>query len=191
MTLPGGKEAVGHMDVDKFMKNEALQIKEGPTSDKAAEIVADLANGQEMGYFETQDQLEDFLSDNLPSFSDKDYDRSKAVEKAMNMIDDHVKGYAYENTNTIKFNEEIARMKKLANISEGEQVSGRFANEPNEQVLDHDTKLNKMSGGINKQKKTYPKVAKGDTPMQKVEVAEDMSKLEKSLQEQLDAMKDE
>ena len=48
-----------------------------------------------------------------------------------------------------------------------------------------------MSGGINKQKKTYPKVAKGDTPMQKVEVAEDMSKLEKSLQEQLDAMKDE
>ena len=191
MTLPGGKEAVGHMDVDKFMKNEALQIKEGPTSDKAAEIVADLANGQEMGYFETQDQLEDFLSDNLPSFSDKDYDRSKAVEKAMDMIDDHVKGYAYENTNTIKFNEEIARMKKLANISEGEQVSGRFANEPNEQVLDHDTKLNKMSGGINKQKKTYPKVAKGDTPMQKVEVAEDMSNLEKSLQEQLDAMKDE
>lgn len=187
MSLPGGKAAVGHMDVDKL--KDSVEIKEGPTSDRAAEIVADIANSQEGGYFETEEALEQFLSDNLPSFSDKDYDHMKAVEKAMNMIDDHVKGYAYED-NTVKFNEEIQRMKYLAGQSKVLENEHRgYANSPKEQIIDSDTKLNKMSGGANKPKKTYPKVAGGDNPMQKVE--EDTSALEKALQEELEIIKKE
>lgn len=188
MKLPGGYEAVGHMDVDKFMK-DSKEIKEGPTSDRAAEIVADIANSQEGGYFETEEALEQFLSDNLPSFSDKDYDHMKAVEKAVNMVDDHVKGYAYED-NTVKFNEEIQRMQYLAGQSKVLENEHRgYANSPKEQVIDSDTKLNKMSGGANKPKKTYPKVAGGDNPMQKVE--EDTSALEKALQEEFEILKKE
>lgn len=188
MSLPGGKAAVGHMDVDQRIK-DSVEIKEGPTSDRAAEIVADIANSQEGGYFETEEALEQFLSDNLPSFSDKDYDHMKAVEKAMNMIDDHVKGYAYED-NTVKFNEEIQRMKYLAGQSKVLENEHRgYANSPKEQIIDSDTKLNKMSGGANKPKKTYPKVAGGDNPMQKVE--EDTSALEKALQEELEIIKKE
>ena len=188
MSLPGGKAAVGHMDVDQRIK-DSVEIKEGPTSDRAAEIVADIANSQEGGYFETEEALEQFLSDNLPSFSDKDYDHMKAVEKAMNMIDDHVKGYAYED-NTVKFNEEIQRMKYLAGQSKVLESEHRgYANSPKEQIIDSDTKLNKMSGGANKPKKTYPKVAGGDNPMQKVE--EDTSALEKALQEELEIIKKE
>ena len=187
MSLPGGKAAVGHMDVDKL--KDSVEIKEGPTSDRAAEIVADIANSQEGGYFETEEALEQFLSDNLPSFSDKDYDHMKAVEKAMNMIDDHVKGYAYED-NTVKFNEEIQRMKYLAGQSKVLENEHRgYANSPKEQIIDSDTKLNKMSGGANKPKKTYPKVAGGDNPMQKIE--EDTSALEKALQEELEIIKKE
>ena len=188
MSLPGGKAAVGHMDMDQRIK-DSVEIKEGPTSDRAAEIVADIANSQEGGYFETEEALEQFLSDNLPSFSDKDYDHMKAVEKAMNMIDDHVKGYAYED-NTVKFNEEIQRMKYLAGQSKVLESEHRgYANSPKEQIIDSDTKLNKMSGGANKPKKTYPKVAGGDNPMQKVE--EDTSALEKALQEELEIIKKE
>ena len=188
MSLPGGKAAVGHMDVDQRIK-DSVEIKEGPTSDRAAEIVADIANSQEGGYFETEEALEQFLSDNLPSFSDKDYDHMKAVEKAMNMIDDHVKGYAYED-NTVKFNEEIQRMKYLAGQSKVLENEHRgYANSPREQIIDSNTQNYKMSGGANKPKKTYPKVATGDNPMQKVE--EDTSALEKALQEELEIIKKE
>jgi len=48
-----------------------------------------------------------------------------------------------------------------------EPTEENFANEPNEKVQDTDTLVNFHSGGLNRQKKTFPKVAGGDNPMQK------------------------
>ena len=42
-----------------------------------------------------------------------------------------------------------------------------YANEPNTKVQDTDTLVNFHSGGLNRQKGTYPKVAGADNPMQK------------------------
>ena len=42
-----------------------------------------------------------------------------------------------------------------------------FANEPNVKHQDTDTLVNFHSGGLNRQKQTFPKVAGGDNPMQK------------------------
>ena len=60
-----------------------------------------------------------------------------------------------------------------------------FANEPNEKVQDTDTLVNFHSGGLNRQKKTFPKVAGGDNPMQRT--TEDLSL---SLREQYKNFKD-
>jgi hypothetical protein len=43
-----------------------------------------------------------------------------------------------------------------------------WANEPNEEEKDIDYMVNKLAGGMNKSHATYPKVADGDNPMQKV-----------------------
>jgi hypothetical protein len=41
-------------------------------------------------------------------------------------------------------------------------------NEPNPEEKDVDYMVNKLAGGMNKSHKTYPKVADGDNPMQKI-----------------------
>jgi hypothetical protein len=43
-----------------------------------------------------------------------------------------------------------------------------WANEPDEQVKDIDYMVNKLAGGMNRSQETYPKVAGGDNPMQRV-----------------------
>jgi hypothetical protein len=43
-----------------------------------------------------------------------------------------------------------------------------YANEPDEEYKDIDYITNKLAGGLNKPKGTYPKVATGDNPMQKI-----------------------
>lgn len=43
-----------------------------------------------------------------------------------------------------------------------------WANEPDEQEQDVDYMVNKLAGGMNKRHGTYPKVAGGDNPMQKI-----------------------
>ena len=43
-----------------------------------------------------------------------------------------------------------------------------YANEPDEDYKDIDYITNKVAGGMNKPKGTYPKVATGDNPMQKI-----------------------
>jgi len=43
-----------------------------------------------------------------------------------------------------------------------------WANEPDEQEQDVDYMVNKLAGGMNKSHGTYPKVAGGDNPMQKI-----------------------
>ena len=59
-----------------------------------------------------------------------------------------------------------------------------FANEPNVKHQDTDTLVNFHSGGLNRQKQTFPKVAGGDNPMQPAK--EDLSD---SLRKQYDEFK--
>jgi hypothetical protein len=49
------------------------------------------------------------------------------------------------------------------------QQDEAYANEPDVKVQDIDTLVNFHSGGLNRQKRTFPKVAGGDNPMQKTE----------------------
>jgi hypothetical protein len=60
---------------------------------------------------------------------------------------------------------DMARMRDIIKNPEDEQKEETFANEPEEKVQDIDSLVNKHSGGLNRQKKTYPKVASGDNPM--------------------------
>ena len=47
-----------------------------------------------------------------------------------------------------------------------------YANEPDEEVKDVDFIINKVAGGMNRPQGTYPKVAGGDNPMQKIKSME-------------------
>ena len=65
---------------------------------------------------------------------------------------------------------QMAKMRDMMTAPEEEKAEETFANsmgnekeEPKYQ--DTDTLVNTMSGGLNRQKKTYPKVASGDNPM--------------------------
>jgi hypothetical protein len=60
---------------------------------------------------------------------------------------------------------DMARMRDIINKPEDEKQEETFANEPQEKVSDVDTLVNVHSGGLNRNKKTYPKVANGDNPM--------------------------
>lgn len=51
----------------------------------------------------------------------------------------------------------------------GEDITDEaFANEPEEEVQDTDYMVNTLAGGLDRAKKTYPKVSKADNPMQPV-----------------------
>jgi hypothetical protein len=52
-----------------------------------------------------------------------------------------------------------------------ESVGEEFANEPNAKYADIDYMNMMLAGGLNRPKKTFPKVAKGDNPMQAVDEA--------------------
>jgi len=60
---------------------------------------------------------------------------------------------------------DMARMRDIINKPEDEKAEETFANEPAEKVQDIDALVNVHSGGLNRNKKTYPKVANGDNPM--------------------------
>ena len=60
---------------------------------------------------------------------------------------------------------DMARMRDIIKNPEDEQKEETFANEPEEKVQDIDSLVNKHSGGLNRQKKTYPRVSPGDNPM--------------------------
>jgi hypothetical protein len=59
------------------------------------------------------------------------------------------------------------------NDSDDEKKKEAWENEPNEEEKDVDYMLNKLSGGMNSNHGTYPKVADGDNPMQKVKESND------------------
>jgi hypothetical protein len=55
-----------------------------------------------------------------------------------------------------------------------EEKEEAWANEPDEQEASIDYMNNKLAGGMNRPKGTYPKVAGGDNPMQRVREASDL-----------------
>ena len=90
---------------------------------------------------------------------------------------------------------DMARMRDIVKNPEDEQKEETFANSPGDRdrdepkTMDTDTLVNTISGGMNRQKKTYPKVASGDNPM----AAEDKiteEDLANSLRDQYNAFKE-
>ena len=61
--------------------------------------------------------------------------------------------------------QEMGRMRDMMTAPAEEKAAETFANEPDEKVSDIDTLVNVHSGGLNRQKKTYPRVSPGDNPM--------------------------
>jgi hypothetical protein len=66
-----------------------------------------------------------------------------------------------------------------------------YENEPNEEEKDIDYLLNKISGGMNRRQATYPKVADGDNPMQRVKESnqELREKIKQELRRHLEEVK--
>tara|TARA_Y100000591_G_scaffold253438_1_gene225021 strand:- start:891 stop:1742 length:852 start_codon:yes stop_codon:yes gene_type:complete len=60
---------------------------------------------------------------------------------------------------------DMARMRDIVKNPEDEQKEETFANEPEEKVQDVDSLVNKHSGGMNRQKKQFPKSQDGDNAM--------------------------
>ena len=84
---------------------------------------------------------------------------------------------------------DMARIRDIITKPEDEKAEETFANEPEEKVQDIDTLVNVHSGGLNRNKKTYPKVANGDNPM----AAEDRiteEELANSLRNQYESFKE-
>ena len=84
---------------------------------------------------------------------------------------------------------QMGKMRDMMKAPEEEKAAETFANEPEEKVQDIDSLVNKHSGGLNRNKKTYPKVASGDNPM----AAEDKiteEELANSLRNQYESFKE-
>ena len=84
---------------------------------------------------------------------------------------------------------DMARMRDIIKNPEDDQKEETFANEPEEKVQDIDSLVNKHSGGLNRQKTTYPKVASGDNPMAYAEDKITEEELANSLRTQYESFK--
>ena len=84
---------------------------------------------------------------------------------------------------------QMAKMRDMMKAPEEERKEETFANEPEEVTSDVDTLVNVHSGGLNRQKKTYPRVSPADNPM----AAEDKiteQDLANSLRDQYESFKE-
>ena len=84
---------------------------------------------------------------------------------------------------------QMAKMRDMMTAPEEEKAAETFANEPEEKVQDTDSLVNKHSGGLNRQKTTYPKVASGDNPMAYAEDKITEEELANSLRIQYESFK--
>ena len=84
---------------------------------------------------------------------------------------------------------QMAKMRDMMTAPEEEKAAETFANEPEEKVQDTDSLVNKHSGGLNRQKTTYPKVASGDNPMAYAEDKITEEELANSLRTQYESFK--
>ena len=60
---------------------------------------------------------------------------------------------------------QMAKMRDMMTAPEEEKAAETFANTPDEKTQDVDSLVNVNSGGLNRQKKTYPRVSPADNPM--------------------------
>jgi hypothetical protein len=80
------------------------------------------------------------------------------------------------------YDDHVAKLKN----KEKEESFQDATTEPDEEYKDVDYMTNKLAGGMNGPKKTYPKVAGGDNPMQKTEESADLlSQIRAELQARL------
>ena len=84
---------------------------------------------------------------------------------------------------------QMGKMRDMMTAPDEEKAAETFANEPEEKVQDVDSLVNKHSGGLNRQKTTYPKVASGDNPMAYAEDKITEEQLANSLRTQYESFK--
>jgi hypothetical protein len=72
-----------------------------------------------------------------------------------------------------------------------DEKKNEYVNEPEEEYKDIDYMVNKLAGGMNGPKGTYPKVAGGDNPMQRVEAVDLRTSIRNELRDRLAEAKSE
>jgi hypothetical protein len=97
-------------------------------------------------------------SDNMPG--DNDLDKDRGDQDGDHDMDDH-------------------------DVEKDDEKKNEYANEPDEQYKDIDYMVNKLAGGMNGPKGTYPKVAGGDNPMQRVEAVDLRTSIRNELRDRL------
>jgi len=75
------------------------------------------------------------------------------------------------------------------NMEKDDDKKNEYANEPEEEYKDIDYMVNKLAGGMNGPKGTYPKVAGGDNPMQRVEAVDLRTSIRNELHSRLAEVK--
>jgi len=76
-------------------------------------------------------------------------------------------------------------------MEKDDEKKNEYANEPEEEYKDIDYMVNKLAGGMNGPKGTYPKVAGGDNPMQRVEAVDLRTSIRNELRDRLAEAKSE
>jgi len=102
----------------------------------------------------------DMDSDNMPGDNDLDKVRGDRDGDGDHDMDDH-------------------------DVENDDEKKNEYANEPDEQYKDIDYMVNKLAGGMNGPKGTYPKVAGGDNPMQRVEAVDLRTSIRNELRDRL------
>ena len=74
-------------------------------------------------------------------------------------------------------------------VEKDDDKKNEYANEPEEEYKDIDYMVNKLAGGMNGPKGTYPKVAGGDNPMQRVEAVDLRTSIRNELRSRLAEVK--
>ena len=74
-------------------------------------------------------------------------------------------------------------------MEKDDDKKNEYANEPEEEYKDIDYMVNKLAGGMNGPKGTYPKVAGGDNPMQRVEAVDLRTSIRNELRDRLAEVK--
>ena len=106
---------------------------------------------------------------------DKDGDKKEPMKKAIK-DKETVKEAIQISTDSPQEASMMMQILKLAGVqpvdakmigAEEQKAEEEFANEPDEKIQSIDDLVNVNSGGLNRQKQTFPKVASGDNPMQK------------------------
>ncbi len=106
----------------------------------------------------------DMDSDNMPGDNDLDKVRGDRDGDGDHDMDDH-------------------------DVEKDDEKKNEYANEPDEQYKDIDYMVNKLAGGMNGPKGTYPKVAGGDNPMQRVEAVDLRTSIRNELRDRLAEVK--